>query len=182
MRKLVTLIALAGLLPIGAVIALPAVAQQRQALTTTQNTAGHLDGDGRFRAEWRAVGVTRGRSPRASPGTSPVSRPARPPDRCRRRCRRRRRDGRIDGRARARRSGSPPPTCRCRPHRPSRRRRRTGRARFPRPRSIRASASARGWPPSAGVGESAVTRSSTFGRGATAGPRSPCPGAGRWPR
>lgn len=47
MRKLVTLIALAGLLPIGATIALPAVAQQANAPTANHDTAEHRDGRSR---------------------------------------------------------------------------------------------------------------------------------------
>jgi hypothetical protein len=47
MRKLVALVALAGLLPLGAMIALPAVAQQTHASTTNHDTAGHRDGYGR---------------------------------------------------------------------------------------------------------------------------------------
>jgi hypothetical protein len=47
MRKLITFIALAGLLPIGAMIALPAVAQQTRAPMTNHDPAGHRDGDGR---------------------------------------------------------------------------------------------------------------------------------------
>jgi hypothetical protein len=47
MRKLVTLIALTSILPIGAMVALPEVAQRTHASTANHGTAEHRDGDGR---------------------------------------------------------------------------------------------------------------------------------------
>ncbi len=154
----------AGAIYFTSVLSLPYVIDELVPASRRRSPARDLDDHGVIgRATGRSA-ATAGRSPRASPAASPGSRRARPPARSRRRCRRRRPTARrrspLSSAQRIVTAQHPDPDASTHPTVPPYRPRST-----PSTASIRASASSRGCPPRAGVGDSSRASSNASGAG-----------------